>query len=81
MTSHQVGGHVKEANPRLPPPVFSIVTLWVVACGFADDVENDSRLVRAVNSGGAALTKSNTVIVCELPAQGLGAAQETTIVA
>ena len=81
MTSHHAGAQAREESPMLPPPVFSMMTLCVVAFGFVEDVVNDSRFVRTVKSGGTALTISDTAIVCELPAHGLGAMQETTIVA
>ena len=78
--SHHVAGHAIDANPMIPPPDSWMTKLCVVGCGFVEDVVNDSR-PGIVNPGGVALTRRETATVWELPAQGLGARHETTIVA
>src|SRR5580698_5354127 len=70
---------VTEFTVMLPLPTFRSPRGCETGCGFEVCVENDSRLVAMASCGGAAPTVKDTGIFWLFPAQGLGAAQVTTM--
>jgi hypothetical protein len=51
------------------------------AAAFEEGTSKESRLLVAANCGGGAVTVNDTTMVWRLPAQGLGATQDTLMVA
>jgi hypothetical protein len=70
-TEIQPSAAVTELMVSVPPPAFTMLSAAAEGCGLVDNATKDNKGDPTLNSGGAAVTVSDTAMVWALPAQSV----------